>query len=253
VPAAELTALVAPAGDAPPPPHPPHPPTHPPPHPTPGLPHLAFSDAAAGTGPEPTLVLLRTLAAEVERRLSACRDAGVARFDELPHEATGPRILCLVDDLQAMPEPPGTYGTELLELLASIALGGRTQGIHLLLALDPAAGPTGAEGPNGSRWTALPAQFPVRVALPGGDAVLEPANDSAAGLPLGTAVVNTAGGLGGPRGATRGHERVVQFPDPRAEPDTTRRLHDRLNEQLNDRLSEGGRNRPREVNEEVTG
>ena len=60
-------------------------------------------------------------------------------------------------------------------------------------------------------------QFPVRIALPGGGDVLEPTNDSAAGLPLGTAVVNTAGGLGGPRGATRGHERIVRFPDPHAD------------------------------------
>jgi hypothetical protein len=57
----------------------------------------------------------------------------------------------------------------------------------------------------------------VRVALPGGGDVLDPTNDAAAGLPLGTAVVNTAGGLGGPRGATRGHERTVRFPDPHAD------------------------------------
>src|SRR6185295_10873035 len=60
-------------------------------------------------------------------------------------------------------------------------------------------------------------QFPVRIALPGGGDVLQPTNDSAAGLPLGTAVVNTAGGLGGPRGATRGHERIIRFPDPHAD------------------------------------
>ncbi len=57
----------------------------------------------------------------------------------------------------------------------------------------------------------------MRIALPGGGDVLEPTNDSAAGLPLGAAVVNTAGGLGGPRGATRGHERTVRFPDPHAD------------------------------------
>ena len=47
--------------------------------------------------------------------------------------------------------------------------------------------------------------------------MLEPTNDAAAGLPLGAAVVNTAGGLGGPRGATRGHERVIRFPDPHSD------------------------------------
>ncbi len=71
-------------------------------------------------------------------------------------------------------------------------------------------------------------QFPVRIALPGGGDVLEPTNDSAAGLPLGTAVVNTAGGLGGPRGATRGHERVVRFPDPHADRTVLSDLRHRL-------------------------
>jgi hypothetical protein len=71
-------------------------------------------------------------------------------------------------------------------------------------------------------------QFPVRIALPGGGDVLEPTNDSAAGLPLGRAVVNTAGGLGGPRGATRGHERTVRFPDPHADQEALSELRHRL-------------------------
>ena len=58
--------------------------------------------------------------------------------------------------------------------------------------------------------------------------MLEPTNDSAAGLPLGTAVVNTAGGLGGPRGATRGHERTVRFPDPHADRAALSALRHRL-------------------------
>jgi hypothetical protein len=71
-------------------------------------------------------------------------------------------------------------------------------------------------------------QVPVRVALPGGGEVLDPSNDAAASLPRGTAVVNTAGGLGGPRGATRGHERTVRFPDPYAEPAILSALRKRL-------------------------
>ena len=68
----------------------------------------------------------------------------------------------------------------------------------------------------------------MRIALPGGGDVLEPTNDAAAGLPLGTAVVNTAGGLGGPRGATRGHERMVRFPDPHADREVLSDLRHRL-------------------------
>jgi hypothetical protein len=68
----------------------------------------------------------------------------------------------------------------------------------------------------------------VRIALPGGSGVLDAANDAAAGLPLGSAVVNTAGGLGGPRGATRAHEQVVRFPDPYADPVALAGLRHRL-------------------------
>jgi hypothetical protein len=57
---------------------------------------------------------------------------------------------------------------------------------------------------------------------------LEPSNDAAVGLPVGSAVVNTAGGLGGPRGATRGHERLVRFPDPCDAPEHVEQLRQRL-------------------------
>ena len=92
-------------------------------------------------------------------------------------------------------------------------------------------GPAGGRvTPAGGGWDAIYHHLPVRVALPGGGPVLEPMNDSAAGLPLGAAVINTAGGLGGPRGATRGHERVVRFPDPGTAPEVLRHLGDRLRE-----------------------
>jgi DNA segregation ATPase FtsK/SpoIIIE, S-DNA-T family len=71
-------------------------------------------------------------------------------------------------------------------------------------------------------------QFPVRVALPGGSPVVEPTNDSAAGLPVGSAVVNTAGGLGGPRGAIRGHERLIRYPDPQDHPEVVEELRHEL-------------------------
>jgi hypothetical protein len=41
-------------------------------------------------------------------------------------------------------------------------------------------------------------------------------------------VVNTAGGLGGPRGATRGHERIIRFPDPHADEEQLNDLRHRL-------------------------
>ena len=58
--------------------------------------------------------------------------------------------------------------------------------------------------------------------------MLEATNDSAASLPIGRAVVNTAGGLGGPRGATRGHEKTVRFPDPHSDTQVLSALRQRL-------------------------
>jgi hypothetical protein len=71
-------------------------------------------------------------------------------------------------------------------------------------------------------------QFPVRIALPGGADVLDARNNSADALRLGTAIVNTAGGFGGPSNASRAHERLVEFPDPHAEPRTLSTLRRRL-------------------------
>ena len=97
-----------------------------------------------------------------------------------------------------------------------LARAGRAYGVHLVLA---GAGELGLSARGCGHRDSVLGQFPVRVALPGGSAVLEPTNDSAAGLPVGSAVVNTAGGLGGPRGATRGHERMIRLPDPQDHPD----------------------------------
>ena len=120
----------------------------------------------------------------------------MTRFAELREHESLPRIVCVIDGFHHLPHR---------ELLESLARKGRSYGIHLILI--------GAATPGASLF----GQFPVRVALPGGSDVLDATNDAAAGLPLGTAVVNTASGLGGPRGATRGHERTIRFPDPHAD------------------------------------
>lgn len=130
-----------------------------------------------------------------------------------------PRVLCLVDEYQ--PLLRCREGAKLLELL--LRQGGEC-GIHLVLAsADPPAGQTRYGDPDSAFG-----QCRVRIALPGGSHVLDPANDAAAGLPLGFAVVNTAGGLGGPRGATRAHEQILRFPDPYADPVSLAGLRHRL-------------------------
>jgi hypothetical protein len=144
-------------------------------------------------------------------------DAELARRVAEPGRKV-PRILCVIDEFPVLLSGGDAVAGEAVERLASLARTGRSHGIHLVLASKAAA----------AALDPIANQFPVRVALPGGDHVLDPANDSATGLPLGAAVVNTASGLGGPRGATRGHEKTVRFPDPYADADALAELRDRL-------------------------
>ncbi len=177
------------------------------------------------------LAVLRELDAEMSRRTLAYERAGVSRFAELRAVAAGegrsrplPRILCVLDEFPVLLTGNDPIATEAAALLESLARSGRSCGIHLILASQAVRGVEALYSKRDSFF----GQFPVRIALPGGSDVLEPANDSAAGLPLGTAVVNTAGGLGGPRGATRGHEKVVRFPDPHADDAVLSDLRHRL-------------------------
>jgi hypothetical protein len=177
------------------------------------------------------LAVLRELDAEMTRRSVAYKRAGVTKFAELravaAEEGRGrpmPRILCVIDEFQVLLAGNDPMATEAVGLLESLARKGRSYGIHLILASQTVLGVEALYAKRDSIF----GQFPVRVALPGGGDVLEPTNDSAAGLPLGTAVVNTAGGLGGPRGATRGHERIIRFPDPHADRDALGDLRHKL-------------------------
>jgi DNA segregation ATPase FtsK/SpoIIIE, S-DNA-T family len=161
------------------------------------------------------LAVLRELDAEMTRRAEAYKAAGVTRFVDLRAggHAHLPRVLCVIDEFQVLLAGTDRIATEAVGLLESVARKGRSYGIHLVLCSQTIRGVESLYAKRDSIF----GQFPVRVALPGGGDVLEPTNYSAAALPLGTAVVNTAGGLGGPRGATRGHEKLVQFPDPHAD------------------------------------
>ncbi|MFY1689336.1 FtsK/SpoIIIE domain-containing protein [Plantactinospora sp. WMMB782] len=173
----------------------------------PWLPHVRAVGMQADR--EYGLALLRELDAELDRRDGA--------------GTVSPRIVCVLDEYPLL-AGEDAVGTEALARLESVARRGRSAGVHLILSGRPAP----ALAPLRARRDSFLGQFPVRVALPGGADVLEPANDSAAGLPSGTAVVNTAGGLGGPRGATRGHERTLRFPDPHTDPGALSGLRHRL-------------------------
>jgi hypothetical protein len=177
------------------------------------------------------LAVLRDLTAEMGRRSVAYKRAGVTRFGQLRAVAAGegrgkplPRILCVIDEFPVLLTGNDPMANEAVALFDGLARTGRSYGIHLILASQTVLGVEALYAKRDSIF----GQFPVRIALPGGGDVLEPTNDSAAGLPLGMAVVNTAGGLGGPRGATRGHERTVRFPDPHADRDALSDLRHKL-------------------------
>ncbi|MFF5174089.1 FtsK/SpoIIIE domain-containing protein [Micromonospora sp. NPDC000089] len=180
--------------------------------------------AAMAADPEYVRDLFDQLSAEARRREEAGARAGGQRFAELREHQPLPRIVCVIDNFPLLLGDRDPAAAEVLAGLDGLARAGRAYGIHLVLA---GAGDLGIGAGSAPRDSVL-GQFPVRVALSGGGPVLMSTNDAAAGLSVGSAVVNTAGGLGGPRGATRGHERLVRFPDPLDEPETVERLRHRL-------------------------
>ncbi|MBQ1024445.1 FtsK/SpoIIIE domain-containing protein [Micromonospora sp. C95] len=182
--------------------------------------------AAMAADREYVLDLLDQLTAEVQRRAAASARAGGQHFAELRKHRPLPRVVCVLENLQVLLSERDRLSAEVAARLDALARTGRAYGVHLVLAGEGDLG-LGTRSDGGQR-DSLPGQFPVRVALPGGGAVLAPTNDAAAGLPVGSAVVNTAGGLGGPRGAIRGHERMVRFPDPADEPEAVAGLRHRL-------------------------
>ncbi|MBO0870837.1 MAG: cell division protein FtsK, partial [Micromonosporaceae bacterium] len=204
---------------------------------------------AVGAAPdrEYALAVLEELLAELAERERACADAGVGRYADLPALHRPPRVVCVIDEFPPLLLAEDRIARAALRALETLARKGRGYGIHLVLAArslrgleslsgavdrggSPAGRPAASAGGSASagRRDSLFGQFPVRVALPGGGAVLDTRNRAATELSLGTAVVNTAGGLGGPVGAMRAHERLVRFPDPYAEPEALAAVRHRL-------------------------
>ena len=130
----------------------------------------------------------------------------------------------MIDEFQVLLQGSDRLARDAVAALESLARKGRSYGIHLILASQTVRGVESLYTKRDSIF----GQFPVRVALPGGGDVLDPLNQAANPLGLGEAIVNTAGGLGGPAGASRAHERLVRFPDPHAEPEVIATLRRRL-------------------------
>ncbi|MFC0030387.1 FtsK/SpoIIIE domain-containing protein [Micromonospora chaiyaphumensis] len=148
---------------------------------------------------------LRELRAELTRRADLLKRHGVSKLADLPPNARPPRIVTVVDEFHVLFAGNDPLARQAVDLIEELARKGRSYGLHLVLASQST---TGIEALYG-RAEAIFGQFPLRVALPGGGGVLDPLNDAAKTLTLGTAVVNTAGG-------TAGADTEVHFPDAHA-------------------------------------
>ncbi|SIN08932.1 FtsK/SpoIIIE domain-containing protein [Micromonospora cremea] len=151
------------------------------------------------------LAVLRELRREAQRRATALKRHGVTKLADLLRDNPLPRIVAVVDEFHVLLAGNDALARESVDLLEELARKGRSYGVHLVLASQSM---TGIEALYG-RAEAIFGQFALRVALPGGGGVLDPLNDSAAALPIGSAVVNTAAGA-------VGADTVLRFPDAHA-------------------------------------
>jgi len=166
------------------------------------------------------VAVLRELVGEMNRRATALKRAGVTKLADLRQRRTDvalPRILAVIDEFHVLFNGNDHIAAEAAALLENLARKGRSYGIHLILASQTAAGIEALYTKSESIF----GQFPMRIALAGATGILDPLNDAAAGLPIGTAVVNDSGGIAG-------RNRLVRFPDAHAEAETLRALRHRL-------------------------
>ncbi|MEV5765847.1 FtsK/SpoIIIE domain-containing protein [Micromonospora sp. NPDC052213] len=151
------------------------------------------------------VAVLRELRRELSRRATALKRHGVTKLADLPRDTPVPRIVAVVDEFHVLLAGNDALARESVDLLEELARKGRSYGVHLVLASQSM---TGVEALYG-RAEAIFGQFALRVALPGGGGVLDPLNEAAHTLPVGSAVLNTAAGA-------VGADTVVRFPDAHA-------------------------------------
>jgi len=150
------------------------------------------------------LAVLRSLVREMNRRAAALKAAGVTKLADLrtgrPDVAL-PRLVVVIDEFQVLFAGNDTLARNAVAALEDLARKGRSYGIHLILASQTVAGIEALYTKKDSIF----GQFPLRIALPGGSGILDPSNTAADGLPVGSAIVNAAGGVAEAN-------RMVRFP-----------------------------------------
>jgi hypothetical protein len=162
------------------------------------------------------VAILRELDAEMTRRSVMMKRHGVARYSQLRGAESLPRIVCIVDEFQVLFAGNDSLARQAVAVLENLARKGRSYGVHLVLASQTTSGIEALYNKQESIF----GQFPLRVALPGANAVLDVNNNAAAGLRTGEAVINVDGGAAG-------RERRIRFPNAHADNDTLYQLrHD---------------------------
>lgn len=154
------------------------------------------------------VAVLRELRRELNRRANALKRYGVTKLADLRRaaDASLPRIVAVIDEFQVLFAGNDALAREAVTLLEDLARKGRSYGVHLVLASQSLSGIEALYGRSDSIF----GQFPLRVALPGGSGVLDPLNDAAAALAIGSAVVNDTGG-------SAAGNTVIRFPNAHAE------------------------------------
>ncbi|GIF10605.1 FtsK/SpoIIIE domain-containing protein [Actinoplanes teichomyceticus] len=150
------------------------------------------------------LAMLRHLGEELRTRAQAAKRCDAGRLAELRAEdPTGhwPRIVAVIDEFPVLLSGRDAVADEAADLVEDLARRGRSQGIHLVLASEDAAGIQALCGRPG-----LIAPFTLRIALPKARRVLADDNLAAAVIPRYHAVVNTESGMSGAN-------RIVRLPD----------------------------------------
>ncbi|MEU8261367.1 FtsK/SpoIIIE domain-containing protein [Micromonospora sp. NPDC048999] len=151
------------------------------------------------------LAVLRELRRELGRRAATLKRHGVTKLADLPADGRVPRIVAVIDEFHVLLAGNDNVAREAVAMLEELARKGRSYGVHLVLASQSMSGIEALYG----KADAVFGQFPLRVALPGGNGVLDPLNDAAGALPVGSAVLNTAAGA-------PGANTPVRFPDAHA-------------------------------------
>ncbi|MDG4765402.1 FtsK/SpoIIIE domain-containing protein [Solwaraspora sp. WMMD406] len=149
------------------------------------------------------VAVLRELRRELNRRAAAMKRHGVTKLADLPRDGTPtPRTVAVIDEFHVLFEGNDSVAREAAALLEELARKGRSYGVHLVLASQSMSGIEALYGKTDSIF----GQFPLRVALPGGNGVLDPLNHTAGGLPIGQAIVNPSAGIAGAN-------TIIRFPD----------------------------------------